>query len=113
MVAKDHLVLPKLLESFVTRAQQLSQHDVEAKVSVFYWLSKCAQSSEGPEPLALEELFLKFTEEVKKEMGSCSDSQLLKVLRSLITSRNRNKTLAGMALHYVGYQAYETEYDRI
>ena len=63
----DKAVAPHVLRDFVRRAKEIDFKSPEAKVAVFYWLSKCSQGTAGSECEELENLLLQFTRDVRKE----------------------------------------------
>eukprot|EP00435_Cladocopium_sp_Y103_P058927 s952_g20.t2 len=87
----DKAVAPDVLQDFVRRAKEIDFKDPEAKVAVFYWLSKCSQGTAGSESEELENLLLQFTRDVRKEALYGTETQLVLILRSLIVSTNRQK----------------------
>lgn len=87
----DKAVAPHVLQDFVRRAKDIDFKDPEAKVAVFYWLSKCSQGTAGSESEELENLLLQFTRDVRKEALYGTETHLLLILRSLIVSTNRQK----------------------
>lgn len=91
----DKAVAPHVLQDFVRRAKDIDFKDPEAKVAVFYWLSKCSQGTAGSESEELENLLMQFTRDVRKEALYGTETHLLLCESSkFIKSSKSNKSSA-------------------